>query len=52
MSFLGLGIQYPLLAALLVGFIDILPILGAGSILVPWAVISSLSGNINLAVKK
>lgn len=34
-----IGIQYPLLIALLVALVDILPILGVGTVLIPWAII-------------
>ena len=33
-----------------VGFIDALPILGAGTIMIPWAIIAAISGDINLAI--
>ncbi|KKO53716.1 sporulation integral membrane protein YtvI [Paenibacillus sp. DMB20] len=35
---LVLGVNYPLAIALLVTIVDILPILGVGSVLVPWAI--------------
>lgn len=34
-----IGVPYPLLIAFLVALVDILPILGVGSILIPWAAI-------------
>lgn len=34
---LGMNINYPILIALLIGFIDLLPIFGAGFILIPWS---------------
>lgn len=39
----------PVLAAI-IAVIDILPILGTGSVLIPWAVISGITGDIRLAV--
>ncbi|OUM96261.1 MAG: sporulation integral membrane protein YtvI [Thermobacillus sp. ZCTH02-B1] len=36
-GFLLLGIKYPMAIALLVVIVDIMPILGTGSVLVPWA---------------
>lgn len=42
---LGMEVEYPILMALLIGFIDALPILGAGSIIVPWSIILFLKGN-------
>jgi len=50
MSMLGFGIKYPLIGAIATGFVDALPILGAGSILIPWAIISALNGNMTLAI--
>ncbi len=47
---MGLNIKYPLLAALGIGFVDALPILGSGTAMIPWAVISAISGDINLAL--
>jgi len=49
-KFVGLNVQYPLIAALLIAFVDALPIFGTSAVLVPWAVISSLNGDINLAI--
>lgn len=37
-----LGVKYTALIALLIVIVDILPILGTGSVLVPWAIISLL----------
>lgn len=50
LTFLNFNITYPFLIALLIAFVDALPILGAGSILLPWAVISASNGNINLSI--
>ena len=49
-KFLGLNVKYPLLAALGIGFVDALPILGSGTAMIPWAVISGINGDINLAI--
>ena len=46
----GLNVRYPLLMALLVAFADALPIIGSGTIIIPWAIISSVQGDINLAI--
>ena len=46
----GLNVGYPLLMALLIAFADALPIVGSGTILLPWAVISAMNGDINLAL--
>lgn len=49
-KFIGWNVEYPLIAALGIGFIDALPILGSGTVMLPWAVISAANGDINLAV--
>ena len=36
--------------ALFIGFVDALPILGSGTVMVPWAIISGLNGDIRLGV--
>ena len=47
---LGWNVGYPLMAALGIGFIDALPILGSGTVMIPWAVISAVNGNLKLAI--
>ena len=47
---IGMEVEYPILMALLIGFVDVLPILGAGSIMVPWAIILSINSNYSLAL--
>ena len=42
-------IDYPLLCALGIAFVDALPILGSGTVMLPWAGISALDGNTSLA---
>lgn len=46
----GLKIDYPLLCALGISFVDALPILGSGVIIIPWAIFSFLDGNISLSI--
>lgn len=46
----GLNIQYPFLVALGIGFVDALPILGIGTVMIPWAIIAGINGNIKLAM--
>ncbi len=50
MQFIGLEIGFPLLISLGIGFVDALPILGSGSVMVPWATISGLNGNFKLGI--
>ena len=47
---IGLNVKFPLLAGLGIGFIDALPILGSGTAMIPWAIISALNGDIVLGV--
>jgi len=49
-GFLLLKVKYALAIALLVVIVDILPILGVGSVLVPWSVFSLLSSNLTLGI--
>jgi sporulation integral membrane protein YtvI len=44
-GFTILGIKYAFLIALITSVIDILPILGTGTVLIPWAVILLLTGD-------
>lgn len=47
---MGMEVDYPILMAILIGFVDALPILGAGSIMIPWAIILFLNSNTNLSI--
>lgn len=47
---LGMEVEYPILMAILIGFVDALPILGAGGIMVPWAIILLLNKNTALSI--
>lgn len=51
--FIGLSllrIQYSFLLALLIAVVDILPVLGTGTVLIPWAVASLILGNFPLGI--
>ncbi len=50
-GFTVIGIRHAPLIALGIAIFDILPVLGTGGILIPWAVISALQGNIPRAVQ-
>ena len=45
-GFIISGIRYPVILAVFISLIDILPVLGTGTILVPWCIILFLSGNV------
>ena len=44
-SFSILRIPYPFLLAALIAVVDILPVLGTGTVLIPWALVNLLIGN-------
>lgn len=46
LGLLMLGVNYPLAIALLVMVVDILPILGVGSVLIPWAIYLLIVGDL------
>lgn len=46
LAFLVLGVEYPYLVALITALVDILPIIGTGTVLVPWGVFSIITGDI------
>lgn len=45
-----LKVNYTLLLALLIAFLDLLPFFGTGTIMVPWAIIKILSGDYQFAL--
>ncbi len=45
-----LGVKYALLAALTIALVDILPILGTGTVLLPWSIIGFISGDRRLGI--
>lgn len=52
-SLIGLSIiriKYAFIISLLIALIDILPVLGTGSVYVPWGIIAILNGNLRLGI--
>ena len=49
-AFIILKLENPLLIALLIALVDVLPILGAGTVLLPWSAITLIMGNLKLAL--
>ena len=49
-GFLILGIDYAIGLAAVVAIIDLLPVLGTGTVVIPWAIINVVLGNYGLAV--
>lgn len=47
---LGLNVQFPLISALGIAFVDALPIFGSATVMIPWAIISGCNGDITLAI--
>lgn len=45
-----IGIENPLLVALIIAVVDALPVLGAGTVLIPWAIVNLISGNTRLGL--
>ena len=50
LKFIGMNIVYPFLIALAIAFVDALPILGSGTVMVPWAIVSALNGDLKLGI--
>ncbi len=50
-AFFILGIKSPVIAALIVAFVDLLPVLGVGTVLIPWSLIEFLGQNYFLGVR-
>lgn len=49
-KFMKFNIPFPLLAALIIAFVDALPIFGSGTVMIPWAIICGLDGDIRLGI--
>ncbi len=49
-GFTVLKVKYAFLIAILIAFVDILPVLGTGTVLIPWAIISVFLNKIGFAV--
>ncbi len=49
-GFLVIGVEYALLLAFIVALVDLFPVLGVGTVLVPWSVWCFLTGDIRRAV--
>ena len=49
-GFLLLRVEHALLIALLVAFLDILPVIGVGTVLIPWSILELVSGNKALGI--
>ncbi len=50
LKFVGMNINYPILMAIFIGIVDALPIVGSGTVMLPWAIILAFNGDITLAI--
>lgn len=50
LNIMGFNIRYPLLMALFIGFVDALPILGSGTVMIPWAILCGINGDLKLGI--
>ena len=49
-GFLIIGVKYSLLMGVITAFIDILPVFGSGTVLIPFAVMEFIKGNFSLGI--
>lgn len=49
-NLIGIKVEYLLIMTVFIGIVDILPLFGAGAVMLPWAAYNLLIGNILLAV--
>lgn len=47
---IGMNIESPFLISLGIGFVDLLPILGSGTVMLPWGIITIISGDLTLGI--
>ena len=45
-----LGVNYAFIISMIIAVVDILPILGAGTVILPWAIFSLLTSNYKLGI--
>ncbi len=50
LGFLVLGVNYATTLAMVIALLDMLPVIGTGTVLIPWAVIAMLAGNTPLGI--
>ena len=49
-GFLVLGVKYAVLFAFIVALLDALPLIGVGTVLVPWSIYQIIFGNVRLGI--
>jgi sporulation integral membrane protein YtvI len=45
-----MGVEHAITIAVIIAIVDVLPVLGTGTVLVPWALIELMTGNVFLAI--
>lgn len=50
LKIIGFSLKYPLLIAIFIAFIDLLPIFGSGTIMLPWSIYLGCIGNLRYAI--
>lgn len=38
LDFIGFDVKYPVIMAIFIGFVDLLPLFGAGAVMIPWSI--------------
>lgn len=49
-AFIIIGVEYSFVLALVIALVDVLPVLGTGTVLIPWGAVSLISGNYGLGI--
>ena len=49
-NLIGIKVEYLLIMTVFIGIVDLLPLFGAGAVMLPWAAYSLLTGNVPLAI--
>ncbi|SHI07607.1 sporulation integral membrane protein YtvI [Sporobacter termitidis DSM 10068] len=50
-GFLIIGVANPIVIAALIAFVDLLPLLGTGSVVIPWVIVKLVQGNYVFAIE-
>lgn len=51
LAFVIMGLKFAFIIALTIAIIDLLPVLGSGTVLIPWSIVSLVLGNYSTAVE-
>lgn len=50
MGFLILRVKFPLMVAVIIALVDLMPVLGTGTVLLPWSVAAMISGELRFGI--